>query len=128
MKNLSTPLLLLPLAALLLVGCQTTARLPSLTPGKRRPSVIVRTFETAKKSYDRYKFAAAARQFQEFLDTYPDDPLAAPALYYVASSHKELGDHNKAEELYTQLIDRYKTGVWPDVASYDLQTMRSARE
>ena len=128
MKNLSTPLLLLPLAALLLVGCQTTARLPSLTPGKQRPSVIVRTFETAKKSYDRYKFAAAARQFQEFLDTYPDDPLAAPALYYVASSHKELGDHSKAEELYTQLIDRYKTGVWPDVASYDLQTMRAARE
>ena len=81
MKNLSTPLLLLPLAALLLAGCQTTARLPSPMTGKRRPSVIVRTFETAKKSYDRYKFAAAARQFQSFLDTYPDDPLAAAALY-----------------------------------------------
>ena len=128
MQNLSTPLLLLPLAALLLAGCQTTARLPSLTTGKQRPSVIVRTFETAKKSYDRYKFEASARQFQSFLGTYPDAPLAEAALYYVASSHKELGNHAKAEELYTQLIDRYKTGVWPDVASYDLQTIRSARE
>ena len=95
--------------------------------GKRRPSVIVRTFETAKKSYDRYKFAAAARQFQSFLDTYPDDPLAEAALYYVASSHKELGNYAKAEELYTQLIARYKPGVWPAVASYALQPMRSAR-
>lgn len=119
MVRLLLSTILLPV--LVVTGCVSTGLRSS---GDFGTSAIVRAFEDGKQAYDRHAFANAAPQFAAFLDTHPDTALAAPALYYLASCNKELGHFAMAEAQYQQVLKKYPSGIWHDVARYDLHYIR----
>ena len=109
------------LCAVLVAGCVSP---PQHGRGKTRSTPIVQAFEDRKQAYDRHDFARAAPRFEAFLAAHADTPLAEPALYYLASCQKELGNLAEAVALYEKVLKKYPSGIWHDVARYDLHYMR----
>lgn len=57
--------------------------------------------------YRRSSYLAAAHRFEQVLKTYPDKPVAADALYFLAKSYHELGADDWARDHLILLSDKY---------------------
>ncbi len=75
--------------------------------GKHAPAAGFRAGESAYMTGDD---ASAERDLTTFRDGYPDDPLNAYALPYLASLAMQDHDAAAAEELFAQSLERYPTG------------------
>lgn len=57
--------------------------------------------------YRRSSYLAATHRFQEILKNYPDTPIAAEALYFLAKSYHEMGADDWARENLIVLAEQY---------------------
>lgn len=60
----------------------------------------------------REKFKGAVGRFQRVVDRYGDTGLEPKALFYLGETYAELGDEQKAEEMYQQVLKEYPDSVW----------------
>lgn len=78
-------------------------------------------FKTSKEQYDhafkllRSDYAGAERAFRAFLDTWPDDPLAGNAQYWLGESHYVRNEFDKAAVVFLKGYQKYaKSPKAPD--------------
>ncbi|MFH1015283.1 MAG: outer membrane protein assembly factor BamD [Nitrospirota bacterium] len=57
--------------------------------------------------YKKDSYSAAIKRFQGVLRKFPEFKKEAGALYYLAMSHKKLGEKDKAEEYFKLLIEKH---------------------
>lgn len=57
--------------------------------------------------YRRGSYLAAAHRFEQVLKTYPDKPVAADAMYFIAKSYHEMGADDWARDHLTVLAEKY---------------------
>jgi outer membrane protein assembly factor BamD len=57
--------------------------------------------------YRRGSYLAAVHRFQQILNDYPDKPIAAEALYFLARAHHEMGADDWARENLILLAEKY---------------------
>jgi outer membrane protein assembly factor BamD len=57
--------------------------------------------------YRRDSYLAAAHRFQQILKNYPDKPIAAEALYFLAKAYHEMGADDWARENLIVLVEKY---------------------
>jgi outer membrane protein assembly factor BamD len=57
--------------------------------------------------YRRGSYLAATHRFQQILKNYPDKPIAAEALYFLAKAHHEMGADDWARENLIVLAEKY---------------------
>lgn len=57
--------------------------------------------------YRRGSYLAATHRFQQVLKDYPDKPIAAEALYFLAKAHHEMGADDWAREDLVLLAEKY---------------------
>jgi len=64
-------------------------------------------FLQAEKMLQSKSYEKALAQFREYLERFPDAPLADAALMKMGSIHTILGDFEQARSVYQRLIDEY---------------------
>ena len=57
--------------------------------------------------YRRGSYLAATHRFQQILKDYPDKPVAADALYFLAKAYHEMGADDWARENLVALVEKY---------------------
>ena len=57
--------------------------------------------------YRRGSYLAATHRFQQILKDYPDKPVAAEALYFLAKAYHEMGADDWARENLVALVEKY---------------------
>ncbi len=57
--------------------------------------------------YRRSSYLAATHRFQQILKNYPDKPIAADALYFLAKAYHEMGADDWARENLVVLVEKY---------------------
>ena len=57
--------------------------------------------------FRRDSYLAATHRFQQILKNYPDKPIAADALYFMAKAYHEMGADDWARENLVVLVDKY---------------------
>ncbi|MBS0152938.1 MAG: outer membrane protein assembly factor BamD [Nitrospira sp.] len=57
--------------------------------------------------YRRGSYLAAAHRFEQVLKTYPDKPVAADAMYFIAKSYHEMGADDWAKDHLMVLAEKY---------------------
>lgn len=57
--------------------------------------------------FRRDSYLAATHRFQQILKNYPDKPIAADALYFMARAYHEMGADDWARENLVVLVDKY---------------------
>lgn len=57
--------------------------------------------------YRRGSYLAATHRFQQILNNYPDKPIAADALYFLAKAYHEMGADDWARENLVVLVEKY---------------------
>jgi outer membrane protein assembly factor BamD len=60
----------------------------------------------------REKFKGAAGRFQRVLDHYGGTGFEPKALFYLGETYAELGDEQKAQEMYQQVLREYADSPW----------------
>ena len=61
--------------------------------------------------YRRASYLAATHRFQQILRNYPDKPIAAEALYFLAKAHHEMGADDWARENLIALAEKYPSST-----------------
>jgi len=64
-------------------------------------------FSTAEAMFQTKSYQKALDAYNEYLNRFPDRPLAAGALMKIGAIHLALGDYAKARGIYQQLIAKY---------------------
>lgn len=86
---------------------------------------IVRDFEAARASFRRGRYNQAIVGFRTLAESNPDSPLAPAAWYWVARSHEELGQLDKARELFDQIIKGNAGSEWEKHAREALRRLKA---
>ena len=74
-------------------------------------------FSRAEKMFQEKSYEKALTFFNEYLDRYPDRPLAGAALMKTGAIHMTLGDNDRARNIYKRLIAEYPNSYFiPDAA------------
>lgn len=74
-------------------------------------------FSRAEKMFQEKSYEKALTFFNEYLDRYPDRPLAGAALMKTGAIHMTLGDNDRARNIYKRLIAEYPDSYFiPDAA------------
>jgi len=74
-------------------------------------------FSRAEKMFQEKSYEKALTFFNEYLDRYPDRPLAGAALMKTGAIHMTLGDNDRARNIYKRLIVEYPDSYFiPDAA------------
>ena len=84
---------------------------PAATPAapKADPATITRDYEAALSLFRDAKYKESHKSFTVFVDSYPDDPLAPSAQYWLGNSLYALRDCKKAIDAQELLIEK-----WPE--------------
>ena len=64
-------------------------------------------FSRAEKMFQEKSYEKALTFFNEYLDRFPDRPLAGAALIKMGAIHMTLGDNDRARNVYKRLIAEY---------------------
>ena len=90
-------------------------------------------YTTAEQVYLAGNWSGAVSSFSEYLKKYPQGEHAADAYYYLASSYRQLGQKEKACELYRRAMDEGLNGSSAEFAkmayaslSFDLERYSDA--
>ena len=65
-------------------------------------------FDIAYKDYNSSKHQLAIEGFGDFIERFPDNPMAAEALFYTGSSYQALKQYEKAIESYKALAEKFQ--------------------
>ena len=78
-------------------------------PEKAQPQKISATeiFDIAYKDFNSSKHQLAIEGFSDFIERFPDNPMAAEAYFYIGSSYQALKKYEKAIESYKTIAERF---------------------
>ncbi|NQT50506.1 tetratricopeptide repeat protein [bacterium] len=114
-----------------------TAPMPNLPDYKRKtrwwrpgdwlkPKLpIVKDFETARTHFRKGRYNQAIVGFRTLAEKNPKSPLAPASWYWVARSHEELDQKDKAGEVFQQLVDKFPGTEWEKHAKEGLQRLKA---
>lgn len=119
MKKKSTAALTVFITFILLAAaCKTT---PVVIPDDMNPAEF---FQKAQEASNNGKYDTALTYYNTFLERYPDDlQRRIEAEYEIAFIAYKRNDTEKAKQLFTELIDKYKSDAsqilpaWPRIMS-----------
>ena len=74
-------------------------------PQKVSPTEI---FDIAYKDFNSSKHQLAIEGFSDFIERFPDNPMAAEAFFYIGSSYQALKKYEKAIESYRAIAERFQ--------------------
>ncbi len=77
-------------------------------------------FQRAWLLYRGERFRQAAEAFAQFLETYPDDPKAADALFWAGESFYQTERYARAADVFRQYLSRNPQGEHANAARYAL--------
>ncbi len=118
MKKKSTAALTVFIAFILLASCKTA---PVVIPDDMNPAEF---FQKAQEASNNGKYDTALTYYNTFLERYPDDlQRRIEAEYEIAFIAYKRNDTEKAKQLFTELLDKYKSDAsqvlpaWPRILS-----------
>lgn len=112
-----------------------TASIPNLPDYKRKrrwwwpgdwlhPKLpIVRDFESARTHFRKGRYNQAIVGFRTLAERNPTSPLAPASWYWVARSHEELGQKDKAQEVFNQVVAKFGGSEWEKHAREGLRRL-----
>ena len=68
------------------------------------------SYQRAYATFKQGDYPSALKQFEVFLDTYPESEYADNACYWIGECYHQLGDHERAIVEYEKVIQRYPNG------------------
>lgn len=79
-------------------------------PEKAQPQKISATdiFDIAYKDYNSSNYQLAIEGFGDFIERFPDNPMAAEAYFYIGSSFQALKNYDKAIENYKTIAESFQ--------------------
>jgi branched-chain amino acid transport system substrate-binding protein len=93
-------IVILLMAALFLGAC-------AIKPVPEKTGPGYQLFSQAEKMAQAKSYEKALAHFREYLERFPDAPLADAALMKMGSIHMILGDFEQARRIYQRLLDEY---------------------
>ncbi|MBW1725604.1 MAG: ABC transporter substrate-binding protein, partial [Deltaproteobacteria bacterium] len=79
-------------------------------------------FSRAEKMFQAESYQEALDAYSEYLETFPDRPLADAALMKIGSVYAIFGDNEKARNAYERLIDEYPESIFVPDARIEILT------
>jgi branched-chain amino acid transport system substrate-binding protein len=120
MKIDSTRLLLIGMViACLGVSCTPRPR-PGIAAFPKQRAAADELFQRAEKQYAAKSYAEALTLYNDYLERYPDEPLAPAALMKIGGIHSLLGSPVRARLAYTQLIAQYPSSSFRPEAMVEI--------
>jgi ABC-type branched-subunit amino acid transport system substrate-binding protein len=96
------------------------ACVPKMAPIRLDPADAL--FSRAEKMLQAESYPEALDAYSEFLEKYPDRPLADAALMKIGSVYAILGDNEKARNAYERLIAEYPDSIFVSDARIEILT------
>ena len=90
-------------------GAQPPAAGPGQDPKPHVPDASA-LYESGLTDYNGGRYDLAIKDFQQYLQYYPDTELASNAQFYVGECYYSQADYSKAVEEYDKCLDRYQSG------------------
>lgn len=81
----------------------------------------VKLHDKGKRMFNREKYGEAAAYFKQAINDCPDSAMTQVSMYYLADSYEKMGKKDKAAQTYNELVTRYKSGYWVDLAQDQLK-------
>jgi tol-pal system protein YbgF len=82
---------------------------PAQDPKPRVPDANT-LYESGQSDYNGGRYDLAIKDFQQYLQYYPDTELASNAQFYIGECYYNNQDYARAIEEYNKCLDRYPTG------------------
>ena len=118
----------------LMVGCAQTKNTSSLSPAEPFQythydplNAIQQEYYNVQTLYDGGRYPEAVQLGEEFVSKYKRDVLTVAVYYYIASSYQKIGNYDKAEELYSQILKMNADEEWNKLATVGLEEIKDAR-
>jgi len=96
------------------------ACVPKMAPVRLDPADAL--FSRAEKMLQAESYPEALDAYNEFLERYPDRPLADAALMKIGSVYAILGDNEKARKAYERLMAEYPESIFVPDARIEILT------
>ena len=81
------------------------------------------SYHRGEQAYNFGDYEAAKKNFEEFVNKYPDESLHKIVLYYLGRCYENLNDTAKAKEVYVEAIQKYKGDFWANSAERRLRNL-----
>jgi ABC-type branched-subunit amino acid transport system substrate-binding protein len=93
---------------------------PKMAPVRLDPADAL--FSRAEKMFQAESYQEALDAYSEYLETFPDRPLADAALMKIGSVYAIFGDYEKARNAYERLIAEYPESIFVPDAGIEILT------
>lgn len=97
---------------------------------KKRDAALDPAYQKGKESFDKGRYDKAISFFTQFLNTntIKDNPLEAPANYFIAKSMENLGQVDTAIHRYREITEKYRDRqFWANLAALELSSLQGKR-
>ena len=107
--------LLKPLAFLFLVlfvSCQSTG------------SFHFGSYSEGERLYEKREYGKAIAKYEEYIRDHPEGNMAVISQYYMARSYEELGQAEKAREIYEKIVKEKPQLIWASFSKTRLEEIK----
>lgn len=80
------------------------------TPAREDASAEIRAYRTAHAAWQSEDTSTCVDRFRDFLQTYPDSPLADDAAYWMADCHYKQSEYKKAVLRFDEVVRNFPSG------------------
>lgn len=87
----------------------------------------VKTYNKAHDLYKKGKYEEAIKQYQAFMNKYPDSQLKVAALFYTAQCYQKENHNSEATKCYQEVINKHKKGYWVDSAKEEIKELKEKK-
>lgn len=91
-------------------------------------SKVIKTYNEAKRLYDQKRYDDAREYFQQFITNHPESPLVEASMYFLGDCYKQKEEFQKAMATYQNLINKYRSGFWADLAKEEIKQIKSIKK
>jgi TolA-binding protein len=81
-------------------------------------------YKEAERAFKAGDFELSKKNYDDFINRFPDDPLAKVARYFLGRSLEELGNDEAAREAYLRLMELNPDDFWAEYAAKRIQTLK----
>ncbi len=85
-------------------------------------------YSEAETAYNQERYQEAIDKYSAYTAENPEGNLAVIAKYYTARSYAQLGQMDKARELYQEIVQKYPDLVWAKFSASQLEELKAGKK
>ncbi len=119
------------LIMLFISGCTTLTEEPAQVEKTffyKPLNPIQQEYYNVQTLFDAKKYRETIELGEEFVNNYKRDILAVAINYYIAASYQKVGNLDKAEKVYKQILQTNPNDEWGKLAAVGLEEIKQARK